>query len=393
MENLLNKAKTELIEKILPYWMDNMTDFENGGFYGRITGENELIKEAPKAAILNTRILWTFSEAYNILEDEAYLATAQRAYDYLLKHFVDSTNGGIFWSLDYLGNSIDSKKQIYAQAFAIYALSAYYKATQEEEALLLAQELFGLIEKYSFDPIQNGYLEAFDNEWNLLEDLRLSDKDANEKKTMNTHLHILEAYTTLNKIWEDSNLKIKLENLIELFLNKILDQKSMHFNLFFDEFWNLKSETISYGHDIEGSWLIQEAAESLGNPQIKSKVKTIALKMTEVNMEEGLDYDHGLFNEKDGNDHLDTDKHWWPQAEAVVGYINAFQVSKDESYLSQASQTWDFIASKIIDQKNGEWYFRVNKEGKPYSDEDKAGPWKCPYHNGRACLEIIKRLG
>lgn len=393
MESLLTQAKTELTEKILPYWMDKMTDFENGGFYGRITGENELIKEAPKAIILNTRILWTFSEAYNILQDEAYFATAQRAYDYLLKHFIDRKKGGVFWNLDYMGNPIDTKKQIYAQAFSIYALSAYYNATQEDEALYLAQELFGLIEKYSFDPIQNGYLEAFDKNWNLLEDLRLSDKDANEKKTMNTHLHILEAYTTLHQVWDDSNLKIKLENLIDLFLSKILNQDSMHFQLFFDEFWNLKSNMISFGHDIEGSWLLQEAAESLGNEKILKEVKQIALKMTDKNIAEGLDEDHGLFNELDGTGHLDTDKHWWPQAEAVVGYINAYQISKDKSYLNLATQTWEFISNKIIDQSNGEWHFRVNKAGKPYLEEDKAGPWKCPYHNGRACLEIIKRLG
>ncbi|WP_020530689.1 AGE family epimerase/isomerase [Flexithrix dorotheae] len=393
MESLLTQAKTELTEKILPYWMDKMTDFENGGFYGRITGENELIKEAPKAIILNTRILWTFSEAYNILQDEAYFATAQRAYDYLLKHFIDRKKGGVFWNLDYMGNPIDTKKQIYAQAFSIYALSAYYNATQEDEALYLAQELFGLIEKYSFDPIQNGYLEAFDKNWNLLEDLRLSDKDANEKKTMNTHLHILEAYTTLHQVWDDSNLKIKLENLIDLFLSKILNQDSMHFQLFFDEFWNLKSDTISFGHDIEGSWLLHEAAESLGNEKILKEVKQIALKMTDKNIAEGLDEDHGLFNELDGTGHLDTDKHWWPQTEAVVGYINAYQISKDKSYLNLATQTWEFISNKIIDQSNGEWHFRVNKAGKPYLEEDKAGPWKCPYHNGRACLEIIKRLG
>ncbi|MDW7692504.1 AGE family epimerase/isomerase [Flammeovirgaceae bacterium SG7u.111] len=391
LQQLKEEASSELFERILPYWMDRMTDHENGGFYGQITGANQLVKNAPKGAVLNTRILWTFSEAYFLSPNPDYLESAQRAYGYLKTHFFDKELGGVYWSVDFEGKPLDTKKQVYAQSFGIYALTAYYKATRSSESLELAKNLFHLIEKHSFDTEENGYFEAYTKDWQLMEDLRLSEKDANEKKTMNTHLHVLEAYTTLVQVWGDPLLKKQLKNLIELFLEKFIDPQTFHFNLFFDEYWHLKSKGVSYGHDIEGSWLLQEAAEALGDESLIKQVETVVVKMAEATLAKGIDEDGGLYYELHASGKLDTDKHWWPQAEAVVGFVNAWQLTKEEKWLAQAQQTWEYLSKFIVDRKDGEWHFKVSKEGKPYREEDKAGLWKCPYHNGRACMELMMR--
>jgi mannobiose 2-epimerase len=389
--SLKEEMHAHLVNDILPYWMNKTIDKEHGGFYGQIDGTDQLQAQADKGSILNARILWTFSAAYNQYKNQEYLEIADRAFDYFIKHFVDKIHGGVYWMLDYQGNPVNTKKQIYALAFAIYGLSEYFKATKNEEALQYAKSLFYLIEKHAFDQEENGYFEAFDREWNLLEDLRLSAKDANEKKTMNTHLHILEAYTTLFQVWKNDELKRQLRNLIELFLDKFVNL-DFRFHLFFDEHWNSKSDEISFGHDIEGSWLIQEAAEVLGDEELIQRSKKLANTMVDVVMESGFDTDGGLMYEAHPEGLKDTDKHWWPQAEAIVGLVNAWQNNSDEKYREKSSEVWGFVKDKIIDSENGEWFFKVNKKGQPYMQEDKVGPWKCPYHNGRACLEIVRRL-
>lgn len=367
-----------------------MTDHENGGYYGRIDGEGVLHKEADKAIILNTRILWTYSIAYLELKNPKYLDAAERAYSYIKKYFIDEENGGVYWMVDSLGKVVDSKKQVYAQAFAIYAFSEYYKISNNKDALMLAIELFNLIEDNSLDEIYGGYLEAFDKNWNLLEDLRLSEKDKNEAKTMNTHLHILEAYTNLYSVWPDEKLQVSLASLIELFLEKFVNENG-HFLLFFDEKWNLKSDEISYGHDIEGGWLLHEAAQVLGEEKILKKAEDAAILMTRAALK-GLDEDGGLMNEGNAEGVHDKDKHWWPQAEALVGLVNAAKISGDERYLAVAKQIWKFIQNHLIDEEQGEWYWMLKADGTISKAEDKAGPWKCPYHNGRAMIEMVRRL-
>jgi len=388
----LNNEMAVELGAILNYWKEKTIDNENGGFYGRIDGNDSLVPKNDKGSVLNARILWTFSSAYRILKDPEYFEIAARAKNYLIKYFWDKDHGGIYWMLDYKGNPTDGKKQIYSLAFAMYALAEYYKITKDDEALDYAIELFELIERYSFDGSLNGYFEAYSRDWELLEDLRLSDKDANEKKTMNTHLHVLEAYTNLYRVWPDNHLQKRLKNLIELFIDKIIDNQTFSFILFFDENWNSKSKETSFGHDIEGSWLLFEAAEVLNDKRLLAKVKEIIIKMAEKVKQNGIDTDGALVNEGEHGKIIDYDKHWWPQAEAIVGLTNAWQLTKDETYLEKASKVWEFTKSKIIDKQNGEWYFRVNREGIPYGEEDKVGPWKCPYHNGRACMEIIERF-
>ncbi len=391
IESFTHELQGELIN-ILGYWRKNVIDDKYGGFKGRIDGFNQTHDQAPKGIILNTRILWSFSASWRVMQNEQDATTARRAYDYLLTNFWDHDFGGMYWKVDYLGNPLDTKKQIYAQAFAVYALSEYYLLTNDQQVLDKAIAIFHLIEDHSFDNHLNGYLEAFDRQWVLLDDLRLSDKDANEKKTMNTHLHILEAYTNLYRIWKDPKLAKQLKNLIGIFTDKILNSETQHLNLFFDEHWNTKSEIYSFGHDIEASWLICEAAEVFGEKMLIKKSERIAVNICSMILQEGLDIDGAIYNEGKGGIVIDTDKHWWPQAEAMVGFINAWQIDNDEKFLNAALQVWSFIKASIIDHKEGEWYFRVNKFRQPYMQEDKAGFWKCPYHNSRACIELINRL-
>jgi mannobiose 2-epimerase len=391
LEKLKSEVRSELIHNILPFWTEKMIDNDNGGFYGRIDGTGMVHPDADKGSVLNARILWTFSSAYRILQNPDYRIIADRSKDYLLNYFFDSKNNGIFWLLDYKGKVKDGKKQIYAEAFTIYALVEYYRATNDEVSLKKAIELFRLIEKHSFDTRLGGYFEAFGIDWGELADLRLSEKDANEKKTMNTHLHVLEAYTNLYRVWKDEHLKQQLEKLIRVFTDKIVNSRTFNLNMFFDEEWNDKTDLISYGHNIESSWLLYEAAAVLGEQSLIQKVKNICLNIADAS-KDGIMPDGSMIYEnffKTG--HIDYDRHWWVQAESVVGFLNAFYLSGKEEYLDSCLATWKFISDNLIDRKNGEWFWSVDNDLKPNTRDDKAGFWKCPYHNSRMCLEIIER--
>lgn len=381
--------REELANNILPFWTDNMQDMEHGGFYGRMDGQNMLHRNANKGAVLNARILWTFAAAYRCLGNEDYLQIATRAYDYIKEHFIDKTYGGVFWELDHKGNPVNTKKQVYAQGFALYGFSEYYRATGNEEALELAKVFFRLIEKHK-DKRFGGYFEAFTRDWNPIEDMRLSSKDANEKKSMNTHLHILEPYTNLCRIWPDTELKEAQRQLINIFLDNILDRKTFHQNLFFGENWETKSTAVSFGHDIEASWLLYEAAEVLGDEDVRNKTMAISLNIADA-AAEGLLPDGSMIYEKDGS-HKDEDRHWWVQAEGVVGYLYAYKLSGKALHKRRAEKLWEYIKANMIDHEYGEWHWSRLPDGRPDTKEDKAGFWKCPYHNGRMCMEMIENF-
>jgi mannobiose 2-epimerase len=382
------QVKAELTQNILPFWSFKMVD-PRGGFYGQINGLGQLIPDAEKGGILNARILWTFSSAWLQEKNPLTLEMANRAQNYILNHFWDTEFGGTFWTISAEGKPVDTKKQIYSQAFFIYALSEHYRASENEISLQKATELFQLIEKYSFDPELNGYFEAYSRDWILLEDLRLSEKDENEKKTMNTHLHILEAYTNLYRVWKDDELARQLRNLILIFIKKIVNPATNHLDLFFDECWTSKSTIVSYGHDIEASWLIDEAARVLGDQELLSKVKNVCIKIAESACE-GLQPDGSLVYELDKG-HLDTDRHWWVQSEAVVGFLNAYELTENQEWLDKALKCWKYISENLIDREAGEWFWSISDEGIANTNDDKAGFWKCPYHNSRMCLEVAAR--
>jgi len=386
------RVEVELNTDILPFWLNHTIDGEHGGFRGKISNDLTVDPHANKGLILNARILWTFSKAFGVYKAPEYLAAATRAYEYICRHFWDYEYGGVYWMLDYSGLPVDTKKRIYGQAFTVYALAEYAHATGEQEATDRAVRLVEQIEAAGHDDVHGGYFETYERNWTLAVDQRLSDVDMDEKKSMNTHLHLLEAYATLLRHHEDVTVRFRLRELIEVFLKYIIDPATQHFILFFDEKWKPRSQTISFGHDIEGSWLLCEAAEVLGDADVLARVRSTAVKMTQAVYAQGLDRDGGLMYEREPDGHLDTNKHWWPQAEAVVGFLNAYELSDQKHFMDVAEESWAFIEKHIVDHEQGEWFWLASKEGVPDARQDKVGPWKCPYHNSRACFEVMERL-
>jgi cellobiose epimerase len=390
--NLSSEMLGELQHHILPYWLKNTIDSTNGGFYGQIDGDNNIISNASKGVILNTRILWTFAASYRQLGNTEYRDVADRAFNYLNDFFWDNEYKGLYWMLNANGTVLDSKKHTYAQAFGIYAFSEYYLATGNDSSLQTAIALFEILDKESYRESSKAYLEAFDRSWNPLLDVRLSAIDAPEERSTNTHLHILEAYTNLYRCWPNSLLAVRLEELVEVFFNKIYEPQYAHYQAFFDGDWNPKGQTYSYGHDIEASWLLTDAVNVLNSTHlIRRNVDFLESIAYSTNAEGRDSIDGGIFNLGVCGSVVDSDKHWWAQAEAIVGFVNAYQVTGDASFLEASLTTWKFINTSIIDHNDGEWFFRVDDKGNPYHHEDKVGPWKCPYHTTRACLEIAQR--
>lgn len=383
--------EAELRGNILPFWIKQTLDHENGGFYGAVTNDLRVINSVERSAVLCARLLWTFSTAYRIYADEQYLQVARHAYDYLVRHFWDPEYGGVYWSLDAHGRPVNDRKHTYAQSFAIYGLTEFYRASGEPESLRLAQELFRLIELHTFDPVNLGNLECRGREWQALEDMRLSSKDLNCAKSMNTMLHLIEAYTNLMRVWDSPELKSKQQGLIRTFFEQIVDQQTYHLKLFFDLTWGSLADQISYGHDIEASWLLVEAAEELGDPELLALAQELAVKMAQVVFAEGRNPDGSLLYERTQHE-ISTDRHWWVQAEAVVGFFNAYQLSGQAIFAQAAADCWQYIEAKFIDRQHGDWFKVLNEQGVPFSDQVKVGPWECPYHHSRVCFEMLRRL-
>jgi cellobiose epimerase len=396
MNEKLAEYKRELeneLHEILSWWKHMTIDDSQGGFVGKMDHDNKIDGEAPKGSVLNSRILWSFSSAYNLTKEREYLKIAERAFHYIAEHFIDKDYGGVYWSVDFTGKPCDTKKQIYALAFAVYALSEFYLASKNENAKKIAVYIYNDILTHSYDEKFGGYIEALTRDWKQAADLRLSAKDANEKKSMNTHLHLLEAFANLFRIWNDNSLKQRIIEIIRIFLDHIVDSKTGHLILFFNESWDPQSgNIISYGHDIEAAWLIQEAADIIGHDLLKDEVKKRSVQIAQA-AAKGLDGDGGLWYEYDTiQQHLIREKHSWPQAEAMVGFFNAWQITGNEKFLKRSLQSWMFVKEYMLDKKLGEWYWGVDADYLPLKNEDKVGIWKCPYHNSRACIEIIRRI-
>lgn len=384
--------EVELNGNILPFWRQRTIDNARGGFLGRIAHDGTADPEADKGLILNARILWTFARAYRFYGNEADLDLARRAFDYIDRYFVDREFGGVYWSVTAEGKPADTTKRFYAQAFAIYALAEFFHAAASPAALTLALSLVDVIEQHAHDGANGGYIEACACDWSEAADQRLSATDMDERKSMNTHLHLLEAYTGLLAVYDEERLRRRLRELIEIFLDHIIDSESYHLLLFFDDQWTPRSRKISFGHDIEGSWLLSEAAQILGDESLLAQVRPIAFKMAAAVLAQGIDREGGLMYEAENGAIADSDRHWWPQAEAVVGFLNAYQMSREERFLRAAQRSWSFIVARLVDHKNGEWFWLIRQNGTTDPERDKAGPWKCPYHNARVCFEVMERL-
>ena len=421
VETMKQEMQDVLEKNILRFWLDKMVDHENGGFYGRIDGSGVLHPKAEKGAILNARILWSFSAAYRVLGNQEYLDAATRAKDYLIEHFIDPEYGGVYWSVDYKGQPLDTKKQFYAIGFVIYALTEYTRATGDRETLDYALQLYDCIEEHALDREHNGYIEACTREWGEIADMRLSELDANYPKSQNTHLHIIEPYTNLLRCLKEMRaqescdyvpvigsvlpvgisvpqetivgVEASLRNLINIFTDNILNPETHHLDLFFEMDWTRGAGHLeSYGHDIECSWLLHEAALVLGDQKVLQKVEPVVREVAKAS-EKGLRPDGSMIHEANlDTGHVDDDLHWWVQAESVVGWFNLYQYFGDEQALERAVRCWEYIKTQLIDWDKGEWYWSRYPDGSLNTVDDKAGFWKCPYHNSRMCLEIIERL-
>ena len=421
IKNMKAEMQDVLENNILRFWLDKMQDSEQGGFYGRMDGHHQLHPEAEKGAILNARILWSFSAAYRVLQKPEYMEAATRAKDYFIEHFIDPEYGGVYWSVDNTGRPLDTKKQFYAIGFAVYGLSA--RATGDREALDYALQLYDCIEEHAFDREHNGYIEACTREWGEMADMRLSELDANYPKSQNTHLHIIEPYANLYRCLREfqeaespncnyvpaigavlplgitvpqetiNRVESSLRNLIDIFTDRILNPYTHHLDLFFEMDWTRGASRLeSYGHDIECSWLMHEAALVLGDKKVLEKVEPI-VQMVAKASEKGLCPDGSMIHEANlDTGYVDADLHWWVQAENVVGWLNVYQYFGDEKALQRADACWQYIKQNLIDYEHGEWFWSRRKDGTLNLSDDHAGFWKCPYHNSRMCLETIERF-
>lgn len=389
MNNLLKEEiSTELTNHILPFWM-RLKDDVNGGFYGEVDYNLTINKEADKGGIASARLLWTFSAAYRVTQDIKYLECATHIYTFMLNHLFDETYKGIYWMVDYKGKVLDTRKHVYAQSFAIYGLSEYFRASGEERALRLAQDLFYLIEEKGFNHHNKAYMEEFSREWTKLPNEKLSENGVIAEITMNTHIHVLEAYTNLYKVWPDQLLKNRLENLLEVHYEKIYDVNTRFLGVFFDDNWNSIMDMKSFGHDIEASWLMDETIKTVGinNEKYDEMIKNIAYNIADYAIQE----DGSLINEEENGNFCKT-RVWWVQAEAIVGFYNAYERTNDDKFLSLVKGLWEYIKNHIVDtRENGEWYWSIEANGK-VTERSIGEPWKVSYHNSRFCLELIERM-
>jgi len=379
------QALKELMENILPFW-EGMTDANNTGFYGEADFYGRKNVDAPRGGVLNSRILWTFSAAHRVTGNKRYRQYADLAMDVLYDKFYDTANGGVFWLVDSGGKPLDTKKHIYNQAFAVYALAERYRSAGDGLALRSAINIYETIERYAYDKTHGGYIDAKSVEWLDITDTSLSPKDINCAKTMNTNLHIMEAYTNLSRCYNGGDLRERLTEIIEVTLDKII-YANKRFNLFFENDFTPITNKVSFGHDIEGSWLLCEAAQATGDAALITRVKKIAVSMANWVLENGIDKIKGGLPDYENS----PTKAWWPQAEAVVGFYNAYEITGDKKFLNAATEMFDYIQRVFIDKENGEWHNEVSKDNIPDENLPKADMWKCPYHNGRMCLELIER--
>lgn len=392
--NLGVKLRDHLFHHIMPFWCGPALDEVNGGWMAWLSNDLQPDRSQPKGLIVNARILWAFSAVHQAKPGDQFRHMANRAFDYLINRFWDAEHGGAFWRLTDAGQVRDDSKKIYGQAFYLYALTEFHRAFQSEGALHRALTLFKLIEQHAHDDKFGGYFEVCHRDWSPAgPEARLSDKDMNEKKSMNNQLHLLEAYTNLYRVTGNPQVEQRLHELIQIFLDRILDAHTHHLHHFFDEEWRVRSETYTFGHDIEASWLLCEAAEVLHDPTLLARVRKIALQMTDKVLAEGVPADGGLCYEGKAGKIIDPGRECWPQAEAIVGFINAFQLSGAPKYVMAAEKVWHYAERHLIDRVHGEWFWRINEDGKPDTNLPKVSEWKGPYHVSRACLETMRRLG
>ena len=387
-ELFFEEVRENLTSNILPYWL-KLKD-PRGGFYGEVAADGSVFYDAPRGVILNARLIWSFAAAYGQLQKTEYLVAAVHARDWFLDHFCDHKYGGVYWSVTAEGERLDSKKQLYAQGFAIYGLSELYKVSGDEDALKNAINLYKVVETYFADKQNGGYIEALSRDFSPLEDMSLSAHDINAEKTMNSHLHILEAYSNLYQVWPDEGLKEALEKLLDIVGEKVLGPDG-HLQLYFKRDWTVIPGAVSYGHDIETSWLALESAFALRDAAVVNRVRPWARKVADAG-NEGLLPDGSMRYEKLPDGHFDDSRQWWVQAETVVGNLWLWKYHADAAAWDRAVAAWGYIREHLVDGLSGEWWWAILPDGSRDLSQPKAGFWKCPYHNTRMCLQVLSIL-
>ncbi|MDR3084825.1 MAG: AGE family epimerase/isomerase [Christensenellaceae bacterium] len=392
LEQLEKLALEEVEGNILPFWKKHAIDEKHGGFIGESTDDGTPVEGAPKCLILNARLVWSYASAYRVLGKPEYLELAKRAYDYFCEHFLDPEYGGAYYMVDYAGKPLQDHKMVYGNAFAIYGLAEYYRATGDESALKRAIEIFELLEKHAFDPVNLGYYEMFTRDWQRMA-RQGGHRHIDMTKTMNTHLHLIEAYTCLLRVWRNERMEKKVREHLAVMLNKVTNQEIGHFTMFFDESWQGTSSDVSYGHDIEGTWLMMETCEVLGWQEAEEEARPVCLKMAKACLDESIDEDGAMLYEyKPDTSEMLRQRSWWVQSEAVTGFLNAWQMGGGEEFMAAALRSFAYIREHVVDHAHGEWFAMLGEDNKPISSSDtKIGGWKAPYHNSRMCFELIER--
>ena len=385
---MVKEAKEHLNNVIIPFWK-SLRDDKYGGYYGYVDHDLNVDREAFKGCILNSRILWFFSNAYMTLKDESLLSEARNAFRFFKDHCYDREYGGVFWSVEYDGKVREDVKYTYNLAFAIYALSSYYAASGNEEAIRLAKEIFDVIEIRCRDG--KGYLESGNRAFEPISNEELSENGVIASRTMNTLLHVMEAYTELYRVTGLLEVRKSLERILDIYVKKIYNPVLHRQEVFFDEDYRPLIDLHSYGHDIETAWLMDRTVEVLGDTGLEKIISPITRDLTKNIYRVAFD-GHSLANECE-NGRVDERRIWWVQAEALLGFLNGYE--KDPSrkeYLKAAKAEWDFVMENVVDKRVGsEWFGEVSPQGQPDREVPIVEPWKCPYHNGRMCMEVIKR--
>ena len=374
----------DAMDNILRFWTENMQD-PRGGYYGRMSSSGEIDESAPKGVVLNTRILWAMSAAYRAGRKEEHLLAATRAKDYMVENFFDHKHGGVYWTLDTDNNRLDARKQAYAQAFAIYALCEYIRATGDESPLNYAKNLYTVLEKELRDRENGGYVEALERDWSECKGC-----DCSSVKRIGTQIHVLEALSALYEIWPDPQVRESLVSLLEVFVEKIYNPETGHLNNKFDKEWNPLCNCCSFGHEMEASWILLHAAFCVGDICLVNRVRKVSDAAYRAGSC-GIQLDGSLVKGISGEGKYDCDRYWWAQAEAVVACLYVWKYRGCPEAARKALRCWDYISSNFLSPK-GEWYRRLSADGKPYPEDDLVSADKGPYHNTRMCAEILSIL-
>ncbi|UYQ92381.1 AGE family epimerase/isomerase [Chitinophaga horti] len=382
--SLYKQEMEQELDSILAYWMQYAVDQERGGFFGKVNNDNVPDPAADKGVVLNARILWAFTAAYNLTGTPDYLTIADRAFAYITEHFIDAEFGGAYWTVDAAGNKASGDKRVMGQAACLHAMAEYYKATGLHAALEQAARLFNLVEQHAFDRERLGYTATFNEDWSAMND--------GSSKVTEDQLHILEAYTSLYQVLPEPMVKERIEDLLDVFDRHIIDHESGHLETSFDASWQSQASLVVYGYDMNAAWLLEQAATVISEEKWINKAKEWAISLADA-AGEGLDDDDGLsYGYHPEQDRQENEKQYWPQAEAMIGFLNAWQVSGRDKYLKASYASWEFTRKHIRDSQQGEWWFGVNEDYSPIAGKDKVDAWKSPYNNTRACIEIIRRL-